>query len=176
MDKFREKLIIIMISAAISWLLVVGLKGNVGIISGALLFTVTIVLAIIDKVPSRKEDIYSPLLASLLFIICGIYMICIGKYKPLLPVFILLALAGCEEIFFWFKSKCYEGKSWKEIVSNELRLPPLLDLFILIDMIYNIVRAELMVTPVVVVILLLLAFDFGRQLKALKDHKVSDWI
>jgi len=162
-------------AAAVSYLLVVGIKGYAGIISGSLLFIATIVLAIIDLNPFHKEEYHSPLLASLFYVIAGFYFVFSGEYKTLLPFFILLTLAGCVEIFFWIKSKCYKGKTLKQIITDELRLPPLFDLFVLGYLIYRIVRVELNVTPVVVIVMLLLAFDFIRQLKGLKNHTVDPW-
>ena len=165
------RIVVILLSLAFSWLLVIGIGGWIGVLLGAVLCLLVLLLFLKKDIHIRKEDFHAPLLLSVGMIAVAIYLIVTIHNKSLLPVFVLIALAGVEEIVFWIVDKCYEGKSFLKNLSDEFRLPPYCDLALAICLIVDLLKGSIVFSPIVCLLLLLFILDFTRQIKRLKKRE-----
>ena len=161
------RIIVLLLASAFSWLLIAGIGGVWGIVSGSLFFLLVLFLFLRKDIRINKEDFHAPLLASFGLLVVSIWLLVTSHNKMLLPIWVLLALAGVEEIVFWVVDKCYAGKSFAGILSQEFRLPPYFDLALAISLAVDLFKEKPEPSWPLIILILLLVLDFLRQFRRL---------
>lgn len=165
---------LILITCAFSWLIVLAFNNAGGIIAASLLALLVTVLTLAGKIPFEKY--HMTLLLDVILVVMGVLMIVLIDTKQFLPFSILIMLGAVFGIIAWFADENNKNKSWKQVMSEEFRLPPLIDVLLVVSIIVNLVKGVTDI-PLFVsyTILALLAIDFIRQIKKLKNHEIF-WI
>lgn len=158
MKRLCKSLIMLCYSIAMAWLAWAVIEGTAGIVTGLAILILVIVFMIKDEV--AEKDISSPLLLNLICILSN--LVCI-RYPEVLPLTISVGAAGILGITYWIYTKKYAGKTLLEILDEELRFPPLLDVLGILIIAGNAIKEKDLGNPVVWIIIALLLADLVRQ-------------
>lgn len=124
----HERIIVFLASAALSWLLIVGVEGKWGIVAGCVLMIAVIILMILNiKPPIIEETQHTPLLTSLFLITASICYFAFGDQRVFWGPVSIIGLVGFVEIAYWVKSGRYKEKDIRRFVANELQLGTVID-------------------------------------------------
>lgn len=129
----HERIIVFLASAALSWLLIVGVEGKWGIVAGCVLMIAVIILMILNiKPPFIEKNQHTPLLTSLFLVTASVCYFVLGEQKVFWGPISIIGLFGFIEIAYWIKDGHYKEKDIRHFVLNELQLGTIIDLGLLV--------------------------------------------
>lgn len=130
---------------------------------------------IIDSnIHGQKRSKHFPLLLDLIILIVPLVMIFCGKVPiKMLPSLLCIVAASVLSIIYLVMDKPYAGKSLKDFTVDNLRLPPLLDIVIVLEAVKRFVASGWTCGIWFYLLLAYAVIDFCFQFKRLSNHEVD---
>ena len=115
-----------------------------------------------------------PLLFDVLILIVPLVMIFCGKVPiKIMPSLLCIVAASVLSIIYLVVDKPYAGKSLKDFIVDNLRLPPLLDIVIVLEAVKRFVASGWTCGIWFYLLLAYAVIDFCFQFKRLSNHEVD---
>lgn len=153
--------------------IILAFPGTKGIIFSIITLVIGVFVIVFPmKYENKTKNYHAPLLFDFLMIAAFTAAYFLKDVpRKVFPVFICWQLCFILNVVYWLIDKQYEGKDVKQLISSDLRLPPIVDFLIIVININGLVTGERIVNSILAYLLIVFSLiDLCRQLIMVKKR------